>query len=105
MNRFMAAGRPTRSLLQAHGVIRAPDENRAVADLLEMTFKTEIRITHGEQLGVDAAVGGMTGGAAFAHRFVFKNIRAALGRMAFQTVVILRQQGGTATGTHTAFVR
>jgi len=48
MDRFVAARRPTGSLLQASGVISVADQNPAIGgSLLEMTLQTERRVTLG----------------------------------------------------------
>jgi len=97
--------RPAGALLQASGVIFAADENGSALDLLEVAFETEIGIAHGQHLRVDAAMGGVTSGAAFAHRLVFKHVWTALGRMTFKTIFVLREQGGAAAGQYASLVR
>ena len=105
MHRFVAACRPATALLQSGGVVGAANQNRAARHLLEMAFETKVGIPHGQQLGVDAAMRRVTGGAAFAQRLVFKHIRSALGGMALQTVFILRTQHRAAAGESNSLVR
>ncbi|MCG3146831.1 MAG: hypothetical protein PCFJNLEI_00265 [Verrucomicrobiae bacterium] len=45
---------------------------------LGVTFETEIVVTLDEEIRIDRAVGVVTGGATFAHGFVFKDTRAGL---------------------------
>ena len=74
VDRFVAAGRPARALLEASGVIAIADEDFPVGGLLlEVTLEAEIGVALDEQLLVDRAVRRMAGDAALADRFVFKN--------------------------------
>jgi hypothetical protein len=76
----MAASRPAGALLEAldeERVVRATNQNRVPAHLLEVTFETEIGIAGGEEFGVDRAVGSMANSAPFAESLVFEHMRAA----------------------------
>jgi hypothetical protein len=53
MDRGVAARRPTGALPHAQRVVGTPDEKLAVADLLEMTFETEVCVTDSQELGVN----------------------------------------------------
>jgi hypothetical protein len=53
MDRRVAARGPAGALLHAYRVIGTPDDQLAIADLLEMAFQTEVRIANGEELGID----------------------------------------------------
>jgi len=101
----VAAGTPAGTLAQTRSMVHAADENRPALDLLEVAFQTKVRIAFGEQFGVDAAVRGMAGGAAFAQGFVLKNKRPLLGGMALDTVFILRKQSGAAGNKSDSLMR
>jgi len=73
--------------------------------LLEVAFEAEVGIAHGQHFGVNAAMSRMAGGATFLHRLVFKNVRPALGRVAFKTVFVLGKQGRATAGEHASLVR
>jgi len=96
MNCFMTPRCPAGALLQAQGVIRATDEDGSATNLLEVAFEAKVGIAHGQHPGIDAAMCGMAGGAAFAQRLMFKYVRTTLGWMALQAVFILGEQGGAA---------
>ena len=83
----------------------ATNINLSTFNLLEVAFQTQVRVAFSEHLGVDAAVRGMAGGAAFAQGLVLKNKRALLGRMALEAVFLLRKQLGAAAGMGDALVR
>ena len=81
----MAAGRPTRPLLQKARVIDVPNENVPGYFLfLEMTLYTKRRVAFIQQALIDRAVRGMTDGASLAHRLVLIYKRAALLRMTLE---------------------
>ena len=73
--------------------------------LLIMAFEAKVGISGGEHFLVHAAMGIMTGGAAFAHGCVFKDMRSALLGMAFETGFIGRSVRGEATLDGPAFMR
>ena len=102
---FVTSCCPTRALLHAHGMVRAPDEKLAVADLLEVAFKTQVCVPNGEQLGVHRAMRRMASGATFAQGIVFEHIRPALLDVAAKAIVICRKQGGAAADLNRALVR
>ena len=57
MDGLVAARRPAGALLQAQGVIRSADEDGSARSLLlEVAFEAEVRVAHGQQLGIDGAV-------------------------------------------------
>ena len=86
-------------------MVHPTNQNRPALNLLEMAFQTQVCIAFGEHLGVDAAMRGMAGGAAFTQGFVFKNKGALLRRMALDTVFLLRKQPGAAAGKGDALMR
>ena len=96
MDGLVTTRAPARALAQARSVVHSADQNCARLDLLEMAFKTQVRVAFGEQFGVEAAVRGMAGRAAFAQGLVLENKRPLLGRMALDTVFVLRKQLGAA---------
>ena len=96
VNGFVAARRPAGALLHAHRVIRPSDQYLASSHPLEMALQAKIGVARRQQLGVDRAMSGVTGRAAFARGFVFENVRPTLGRMAAQTTFIFREQCITA---------
>ena len=101
----MASRRPAGALLQAQGVIRTTDEDASALNLLEVAFEAEVGVAHGQHPGIDAAMGRMAGGASFAQRLMFKHVRTALGRMTFQTIFFLGEQGGAAAGARASLVQ
>ncbi len=105
MNRFVTAGGPTGTYLDAGRVVGTANEDSAVIDLLEMTLQTEIGIALGQQLGIDRAMGLVTGRAAFANGFVLENVRAALRGVTSDTEIVLCEQRGAAGNHDRAFVR
>jgi hypothetical protein len=105
MNGFVASRRPAGALLQAQGVIGPADEDGSTLNLLKVAFEAKVGIAHGQQPGIDAAMGGMTGGASFTQRLMFEYVRAALGRVACKTVITLGEQDGAATGKYASLVR
>ena len=107
MDGLVATGAPAGALAQARRVIHPADQDGrpAVLDLLEMAFQTQVRVAFGEHFGVDAAVRGMAGGAAFAQRLVLKDKWPLLGRMALDAIFLLRKQLGAAAGKGDALVR
>src|SRR5829696_7505134 len=60
-----------------------------------MAFETKIRVAGFEHLVIDGSVRIMAGGAAFAHRFVLENKRAALSGVAIAAGVVLGEQGSS----------
>ena len=105
MHRFVAARRPATALLQARGVVGTANQNRAAFDLLKMAFEAKIGIAHGQQFRVHAAVRRVTSSATFRQRFVFEDIRTALGRVTLQTIFFLREQPCAAASVCNSFVR
>ena len=101
----MTPRRPAGALLQARGVIRATDQDGSAAHLLEVAFKAKVRVAHGQQLCVDAAMGGMATSATLAQCLVFKYIRTALGWMTLQTVFFLGKQRRAAASVRDPLVR
>ncbi len=99
MNRFVTPRCPTGAYLDPGCVVRTPDEDPAVIDLLEMTLQTQSGIALGQQLGIDGAMSLVTGRAAFTNGFVLENVRAALRGVASDTEIVLREQR-SATGNH-----
>jgi hypothetical protein len=92
MHRLVTACRPTSALGQTIDRARmngSANDNVSALDFLEMTFEAEIRIAHGQHLGVDRTVCAVTGSAAFVHSFVFEHIRTTLIGMALETSSIL----------------
>jgi hypothetical protein len=89
MHRLVATRRPASALRQAQRVVRSTDENRATANLLEVASQAKVRIANLEHFGVDRAVRGVTGRAAFAQGFVLENVRSALRGMAAEAEVSL----------------
>jgi hypothetical protein len=78
-------------------MVEATDEDLATRGLLlEMALEAEGGIALGEELGVDRAVGMMTGGAALAHGLVLEDVGAALGGMALVTAFVFGEQRGMA---------
>ena len=71
MRFFMAASRPTRSLLQEARVIDVSDENVPGGSLfLEMAFQTERGVAFVQQSLVNRAVRGMAHRASLAYRLM-----------------------------------
>ena len=101
----MTATGPTRALLNAHSMISAANPDTPTLYLLEMTLQTKIRVTHGEHLGVDAAVRGMASSAALPHGLVLKDEGTALGGVAAQTSLVPGEQAGTAALVYGTLVR
>src|ERR1017187_7175080 len=97
MNGFVTAGAPAGTLAQL-SIVGNPANQDAAAwlNLLKMAFQAQVGIPFGEHLGVDAAVRGMAGGAAFTQRLMLEHKRPLLRGMAFQTVFILGKQLGAA---------
>jgi len=108
MHGCVTTSRPTSTLAQKRGVFDLADVNPARASRglrLGVAFEAEIRIALGEHFSVHRAVRLMTDHAALAHGFMLEHVRAALGRMALQATVILRQQSRSAEFIRRAFVR
>src|SRR5262245_27572546 len=79
MRFFMAAGGPTRALLQKIRVIDISDEDvPGYFLLLKMALQAERRVTFIQQSLVDGAVRRMTNDATLSYRLVLINKRAAL---------------------------
>lgn len=94
----MAAGRPARPLLQEIGVIDVAEKNcPRLGLLLEMAFQTESLIAFSQHALIDRAMRRMTGGATFAHRFVFENKRSALRRMTLRAGLVRAQKRDATT--------
>ncbi len=73
--------------------------------LLEMAFQAERLVSLAQHLGVHRAVRLMAGGAAFAHRFVLKDKRTTLRRVATAARIKLRGMRRAAAHDGRAFVR
>jgi hypothetical protein len=85
----MAAGGPTRPLLQKIRVIDIPNENvPGYFLLLEMALQTQRRITFVQQSLVDRAMGRMADHATLTHRLVFIHEWAALLRMTLEADLV-----------------
>jgi len=93
----MATGAPAGSLAQAAGsaVVGPADDNSGRRLLLEVTPETKIGISGDKHLLVNGPVRIVTGRAAFADRFVFKNKWPPLRGVALSACVALRLQGGS----------
>jgi hypothetical protein len=85
----MAAGGPTRALLQKIRVIDVSNENVPLYFLLlEMAFYTERRVAFVKQSLVYGAVRRMADGASLAHRLVLIDKWAALLRMTLEAGLV-----------------
>jgi hypothetical protein len=83
---FVAAGGPTRPLLQKIRVIDISNENvPRYFLLLEMALQTQSRVTFGQQSLVDGSVGCMADHTTLTHRLVFIYKWAALLRVTLET--------------------
>ena len=81
----MAAGGPTRALLQEIRVIDVSNENVSLYFLLlEMALYAERRVAFVQQALIDGSVGRMANDASLAHRLVFIDKRPALLRVTFE---------------------
>ena len=105
MNRFVTPRRPTGAYLDAGCVVRTPNKDPAVIDLLEMTLQTQSGIALGQQLGIDGTVRFMTGRTTFADGFMLEDERASLSGVASDTEIIFRQEGGAARNHDGALMR
>ena len=106
MHSFVATSIPAGAALEEGGVVEAADENLAAGRLLlKMALKAEGGIALGEELGVDRTVRMMTGGAAFPQRFVFEHMGTALGGVAFETALVLGEEGRVSTAKAGAVMR
>ena len=93
----MAAGRPTRPLLQKVRVIDVSNENVPGYFLfLEMTLYTKRRVAFIQQALIDRAVRGMTDGASLAYRLMLIDKRAALLCVTLETGLVFAQERKTA---------
>ena len=93
----MAAGRPTRSLLQEARVIDVSNENvSGYFLLLEMAFDTKRRVALIQQALVDGAVRRMADDATLAQRFMLVDKRAALLRVTLEAGLVFAQERKTA---------
>ena len=95
MDGRVAAGGPATAEGQTRGVIPAADVNPPVrrrALNLRMAAETQVRIRHGQHLGVDRAMGIVAGRAAFAQRLMFEDERPALFAMALEAGLIAGRQ-------------
>ena len=87
-------------------MVGTANKKLAAAGLLDkMAFQTEVRVAVDQQLGIDRAVRVMTGGATFAHSFMFEHKRALLRGMTTQAHFIFREQRSAAAGQNGTFVR
>ena len=66
------------------------------AMLLEVALEAKDGVAFGEELLVHRTVVAMAGGAAFAERLVFEDVRAALGLVAGDADFVGGAEGGTA---------
>ena len=93
----MAAGGPTRPLLQEIRVIDVSNENVPwYFLLLEMAFQTKRRVAFIQQALVDGAVRRMTNGAALPQCLVLINERAALLCVTFEARFVSAEESKTA---------
>ena len=93
MHRFVTTRRPTGAPRQKRRVVLATDINSPVNFLLlKVTLQTKIGIALLEHLGVDRAMHGVAGRAAFAHRFMLKHERPAMRRVTLSARVVFAQQ-------------
>ena len=75
-------------------MIESADEDlSATSLLLKMAFQAQSGVALGKHLGIHRAVRMVTGGAPFAHRLVFKNVRPSLLGMARQADSVSTRQG------------
>jgi hypothetical protein len=89
----MAAGGPTRPLLQKIRVIDVSDENGAgYFLLLEMAFQTKRSVALVQQALVNGTVRRMTNGASLPQRLVLIHKRAALLRVTLETRFVSAQE-------------
>ena len=93
----MAAGGPTRALLQKIRVIDVSNENVPLYFLLlEMAFYAKRRVTFIQQALVDGAVRRMANGAPLPHRLVFIDEWAALLCVTFEAGFVSAQKSKAA---------
>ena len=93
----MAAGGPTRALLQEIRVVDVSNENVArYLLLLEMAFQTKRRVALVQQALVDGAVRRMADGATLAQRLVLIHKWAALLRVTLKASLVFAQERKTA---------
>ena len=89
----MAAGGPTRALLQKIRVVDVSNENvPGYFLLLEMAFYTQRRVAFVQQALVDGAVRRMANGAPLPHRLVLVDKRAALLCVTLETGFVSAQE-------------
>jgi hypothetical protein len=75
-------------------MVATPDENASRNFLLlKMTFQAECRVALNQHFLIHGAVDGVTRCASFTHRFVLKDERSVLRRMALPACVALGSQG------------
>jgi hypothetical protein len=80
-------------------MVAAADQELPGRLLLEMASNAEVVVALSEHFGIHRAVRIVTDGAAFAHRFVFKHERPALGGVALAaSVPFERQRSSTVDG-------
>ena len=97
MRFFVAASRPTRSLLQEIRVIDVSDENvPGYLLLLEMAFQAKRRVAFVQQSLVDGAVRRMADRTALAHCLVLVNKRAALRGVTLEAGFVSAQESKAA---------
>lgn len=94
----MTSGRPAGPAREKKGVIDVADQDRVIHGLpLEVTLQAKRLVSLLQQPLIDRAVRGMTGGAAFTDRLVFKDKRPALGDMTLKADIVLTQEGQPTT--------
>lgn len=103
---LVAAGAPAGSTGKERRVILVRDVNMAVGGLLlEMAAQAKRGIARNQQPGVHGTMRIVARGAAFTHRFVLKNERTELCRMAFGADIILGHEFRPAAHDHGTLVR
>ena len=95
---FVAAGGPTRPLLEETRVVDVSNENvPGYFLLLKMAFDTKRRVALIQQALVDRAVRRMADGATLAHCLMLVDKRAALLRVTLEAGFVFAQEGKAAT--------
>jgi hypothetical protein len=90
---FVAASRPTRSLLQETRVVDVSNENvPGYFLLLEMAFDTKRRVAFIQQALVDGAMRRMANGAPLPHRLMLVDKRAALLSVTLEAGLVFAQE-------------
>ena len=106
VNRLVAARAPAGAPGEERAMIAPADKDLAgLGLLLEVAFQAKILVPLREHLVIDCAVRIVAGGATFANRFVFEDVRPALGGVAFRAGVRVGGHGERPAGCGLAFVR